>query len=180
MVGTLEPRKDHASVVVAFERVRRRHPEVSLVLAGASGWLLARDAGRPSPPGVIALGWVSDAELDALYRNAVMVVSASIYEGFGLSVLEALARGIPVVATGIPAHIELTGHAAMHFAPGDISMLAAEMEELLTDSAAHDELGRAAIQRAKRFSIPATIEGHLAAYETAVAVGLGSRESSGG
>ncbi|HEY5171477.1 MAG TPA: glycosyltransferase family 1 protein [Acidimicrobiia bacterium] len=168
VVGTVEPRKDHATLVAAFELVRARRPELTLVVAGASGWLANDAASALARPGVVVLGRVSDAELDLLYRRAEVVLSGSIYEGFGLAVLEALARGRPVVATAIPAHVELVADAARLFAPGDVDALAGEIEALLRDPSARRELHRAALGRANQFDIATTIEGHLGAYECAV------------
>ncbi len=79
--GTVEPRKDLATVVQAFERVRARWPELSLVVAGPRGWLSARAASELERPGIVMVGRVSDAELDALYRRAEMVVCASRLRG---------------------------------------------------------------------------------------------------
>lgn len=172
VVGTVEPRKDHATLVAAFEIVRARHPELSLVVAGASGWLARDAASALARPGVVVLGRVSDAEIDLLYRRAEVVLNGSIYEGFGLAVLEALARGCAVVVTDIPPHVEVVADAARLFAPGDVDALATEIEELLRDPSARGELRRAALGRANRFDLATTIDGHLAAYERAA---LGAR-----
>ena len=163
-VGTIEPRKDHASIVAALERLRTRRPELSLVVAGASGWLPAKTAPPLAWPGVVACGPVSDAELDALYRHAEVVVNASVYEGFGLTVLEALTRGCAVVASRIPAHVELVGDGARLFPPVDVSALAAETEGLLRHPNTRAELAHAALRRSGRFTISAMIAGHLATY----------------
>jgi glycosyltransferase involved in cell wall biosynthesis len=167
VVGTVEPRKDHATLVAAFELVRARHPELSLVVAGASGWLAKDAASALRRRGVVLLGRVSDAEIDMLYLHAEVVLSGSIYEGFGLAVREALARGCPVVATAIPAHVELVADAARLFAPGDVDALTGEIEELLRDPSARTDLRRAALGRANQFNVATTIDGHLAAYERA-------------
>jgi glycosyltransferase involved in cell wall biosynthesis len=169
--GTLEPRKDHATLVAAFERVRARHPALTLVIAGASGWLPRKAAYDLERPGVVVLGLVSDDELDLLYRRAEIVVSASIYEGFGLPVLEALARGRPVIASAIPAHVELVGEAARLVPPGDVDALTSEMAALLDAPDTRAELSRAARERARRFDVATTIAGHLAVYERAVSGG---------
>jgi glycosyltransferase involved in cell wall biosynthesis len=166
--GTLEPRKDHATLLAAFERSRIRQPSLSLVIAGPTGWL--PDEGMYSKPGVIRLGHISNSYLDVLYREAAIVVAPSIYEGFDLVVLEALARGRPVIASRIPPHVELAGNAACFFPPRDVDTLARCIDELLGDPDARDELGRAAALRSKRFSVDCTIAGHLAAYERAAGV----------
>jgi glycosyltransferase involved in cell wall biosynthesis len=169
--GTIEPRKDHATLVAAFERVRARHPDVTLVIAGAAGWLPKKAAYDLERPGVVVLGLVSDDELDLLYRRAEVVVSASIYEGFGLPVLEALVRGRPVIASAIPSHAELVDDAARLVPPGDVDALAAEITALLDEPDARADLSRAARERARHFDVASTIEGHLAVYERAVSGG---------
>lgn len=164
VAGTVEPRKDHRAVVAAFERLRRDHADLTLVVAGPPGWL-GRPVGRElARPGIVGLGSVSDPELDVLYRGAAIVVNASIYEGFGLTVLEAMSRGCAVVASGIPAHVELVADAARLFPPGRVTALAAEIDRLLRDPFARDDLGRAALARSRSFTVEATIAGHLAVY----------------
>lgn len=167
VVGTIEPRKDHATVIAAFERVRRHRPDLALVIAGGPGWLPKHTAPELERPGVVVLGHVSDGELDRLYRSAEIVVNASIYEGFGLTVLEALARACPVVASAIPAHIELVGEAARLFPPRDVDALADVIDALLDDPAERDKLRCGAVVRARHFSMAATIEGHLTTYQHA-------------
>jgi glycosyltransferase involved in cell wall biosynthesis len=171
MAGTVEPRKGHATVVAAFERLRSRYPDLSLVVAGSPGWLSKKAAAQLARPGVVPLGCVSDAELDALYREAEVVVSASVYEGFGLTVLEAFTRGRPVVASAIPAHVELAGDAARLFPPGEIGALTAAIDELLRDRAARDDLRRRALERARQYQVANTVDGHLAVYERAASDG---------
>jgi glycosyltransferase involved in cell wall biosynthesis len=112
------------------------------------------------------VGYVTDAELDVLYRNATVVVSASLYEGFGLTVLEALARAKAVIATNIPAHAELVGDAARLVPPRDVEALVDALDELLEDDASRESLGRAAARRAGEFSLDAMVAGHLDVYET--------------
>jgi glycosyltransferase involved in cell wall biosynthesis len=140
--------------------------DISLVIAGPVGWMAERGVVALDRPGVIRLGRVSDSALDALYRRAAVVATASVYEGFGLTVLEAIARGRPVVASHIPAHAELLGGAGALFPPGDVDALADALEGALEAPAVD---ARLAHERAGVFSPERTIAGHLAAYRLAAA-----------
>jgi glycosyltransferase involved in cell wall biosynthesis len=148
------------------------HPEVSLVVAGAPGWMPKRDARLLDRPGVIAVGSVPDSTLDALYEGAEVVLSASIYEGFGLTVLEGLAHGRPVVATKIPPHCEIAAGTARLFPPGDVDALVEAIDEVLDDPAAATERGDAGRERARSFDIGSTADAHIAVYERAVFGGV--------
>ncbi len=170
-VGTIEPRKDHATLLAAFARVRIRHPDLALVVAGAPGWLPADARRALGHPGVVAVGAVPDADLDSLYDHAAIVVNASIYEGFGLSVLEGLAHGRSVVATGIPSHIEIAGDAARLFEPGDVDALTAHIEAVLAEPDRGFDVARVGRERARQFDVASTIAAHVAVYELAAGGG---------
>jgi glycosyltransferase involved in cell wall biosynthesis len=115
MVGTLEPRKNHLTALRAFAEHRGRHPESDalLVLAGSSGWLYQpvtsaiRELGLDQH--VVRLGTVDSGTLRWLYEHALALLFPSLYEGFGLPVLEAFALSCPVIASRIPAVIEVAG-----------------------------------------------------------------------
>ena len=106
----------------------------------------------------------TDAVLDRLYRNATLVVNMSRYEGFGLTVLEALAYGCPTIASDIPAHRELVDSAARLVAPDDVAALAAAIEKIIEDPTTYDDMFIAGRQRAENFTVDAMIRGHLEAY----------------
>jgi glycosyltransferase involved in cell wall biosynthesis len=113
-------------------------------------------------------GWVSDEELEGLYAAAGAFVFPSLYEGFGLPVLEAMARGAPVACSDRGALAEVGGDAALHFDPESPASISAAMHALLSDPALaerHRELGR---ERAMRYSWRAAAEGTLASYERAL------------
>ncbi|HET9441937.1 MAG TPA: glycosyltransferase family 1 protein [Acidimicrobiales bacterium] len=134
-VGTLEPRKDLATLVAAFDAVAPAHPELSLVVAGGSGWGNAAFeralAASPHRDRVVRTGYVADAALPPLLRRAAAVVYPSLAEGFGLPALEALACGAPVVTTAGSVMEEVAGGAAVATPPGDAGALAAALADLV-------------------------------------------------
>ncbi len=164
VVGTIEPRKNHLSLVRAHQRLRRRHLGVSLVLAGPNGWLTEELEAELDAPDVIRLGAVSDEQLEALYSEATIVATASVYEGFGLPLLEGLAWGRPVVASDIPTHREIAGEAARLVQALDVDSIAAEMSQLLDDRGSRLALAKSARDQADRFSVDRMVAGHLDVY----------------
>jgi glycosyltransferase involved in cell wall biosynthesis len=135
-VGTLEPRKNLRRVAAAADRAG-----VELRVVGARGW-----------GGVDAAGWlgeVADAELAALYRGARCFVFPSLYEGFGIPVLEAMACGAPVVTSAGGATEEVAGGAAVLVDPFDVDEIAAGVEQA---SARRDELRALGLARARDYS----------------------------
>ena len=135
-VGTLEPRKNLPRTVAAAERAG-----VELRVVGARGW------GGVDPPGWV--GEVSDEELAALYRGARCLVFPSLYEGFGIPVLEAMACGTPVVTSAGGATEEVAGAAAVLVDPLDVDAIAAGIEEAV---ARHGELRTLGAARAQDYS----------------------------
>ena len=152
-VGTLEPRKNLAALAAAFAELpgdlRRRYP---LVIAGTPGWRHgAMDrclAGLAREGTARILGHVPDVALPALYGGAAAFAYLSVYEGFGLPVLEALASGVPVLAADTPSLVEVADGAAVHVAPGDPSRVGAELTRLLTDRALRQTLAMDGPRRA--------------------------------
>jgi len=131
---------------------------------------LAADVQRLGIAGdVRMLGWVDDAELEGLYAEAAVFVFPSLYEGFGLPVLEAMARGVPVACSDRGSLREVAGDAARMFDPEQPSAIAAAIEEILADPALADRLRAAGREQAARFTWPKTAQGVLASYERALA-----------
>jgi glycosyltransferase involved in cell wall biosynthesis len=127
-VGALEPRKGCEQLVRAFTAARSRGLTLELAFAGAG-----RLAERLVAPGVRLLGPVSDEELDRLYRGAHAVVAASLLEGYGLPVREALARGVPVVASDLPVLDSSLSPALVRFPPGDAAALTGALLRIAED-----------------------------------------------
>jgi glycosyltransferase involved in cell wall biosynthesis len=120
------PHKNHARLYEAFALVRRDRPELRLVLTGGGH-------SRPVPDGVETLGNVSLEELVSLYRRASALVFPSLYEGFGLPPLEAMACGCPVACSVAASLPEVCGDAARYFAPDDPEEIAAAIEDVLAE-----------------------------------------------
>lgn len=115
------------------------------------------------------VGWVSEAELEALYRAATAFVFPSLAEGFGLPVLEAMVRGVPVACSGQGALAEVAGDAALLFDPESEPAIAQAVTRLLDDRQLRARLAAAGRERARRFSWDAAAAGTLAAYGRALA-----------
>jgi glycosyltransferase involved in cell wall biosynthesis len=113
-------------------------------------------------------GWVDAAELEGLYALASCFVFPSLYEGFGLPVLEAMARGVPVACADRASLPEIAGDAALRFDPEDPTAIATALERLLTDRRLADRLRAAGREQAARFSWQAAAEGTLASYRRAL------------
>ena len=137
-LGTVEPRKDLPLLVRAFDAVAGSRPDVRLVLAGPDGWgaetLRRAMAEAHHGDRMVRLGWVDDESRAGLVRGATVVAYPSRYEGFGFPPLEAMAAGVPVVATTAGALPEVLGDAATLVPVGDLDALAEALAALLDDA----------------------------------------------
>ncbi len=179
-VGTLEPRKNLPALLAAWERLRLRRPEAPpLVLGGRWGWHsseLARAVARGTAEGwLVHLGYVEPPQLAALYRRALLVALPSLYEGFGLPIVEAFAAGVPVVASDLPVLREVAGDAALFAPPHDVDAWSAALERLLADDELHAELAARGRARAERFDWRRSAAAHVDAWCAAAA-----RQGAGG
>ena len=141
-VGTLEPRKNYPTLLRAYARLCATGLPHTLVIAGRQGWQFGpifETLQELHLAGRVQFGSPPDALLPALYNAADAVVAPAWYEGFGLSVLEGLACGVPVVASDIPPHREVAGDTAWYADPGDATVLA----ERITAALNADETTRA-------------------------------------
>lgn len=151
------PHKNHERLFEAFALVRRERPELELILTGGG------HAGKPVPEGVRALGHVPEDELASLYRRATCLVFPSLYEGFGMPPLEAMASGCPVACSSAGSLPEACGDAAAFFDPLDTEEIAAVTLGVLDNPAPFVAAG---LERAARFTWEATAAAHEAAYRT--------------
>jgi glycosyltransferase involved in cell wall biosynthesis len=171
-VGTVEARKDYPTLVRAFDRLAPSHPDVQLVIAGGDGGarpaLDAAVAAAHHRSRIVILGRVNDARRDALLHGACLLAYPSRYEGFGLPPLEAMAAGIPVVATTGGALPEILGDGAVLVPVADADALAAAMAKVLDDGAARDELVARGQRWVARYRWSECAEGLHALYRDAV------------
>lgn len=154
-LGTIEPRKDLPGLVRAFDVVADGDAEVRLVVAGQDGWGIERfdeaaGAARHRDQ-ILRLGWVDDRARAALLRGATVFAYPSVYEGFGLPPLEAMAAGTPVLATSAGALPEVVGDAGLLVPVGDQEMLTAGLRQLLDDEALGARLVAAGSENLRRF-----------------------------
>ena len=154
-VGTLEPRKNLARAIEAAQRLG-----LELRVAGEPGW----GGVEASGPGVSWVGFASDDELARLYRGARCVVYPSLYEGFGIPVLEAMACGAPVVTSRGGATEEVAGGAAVLVDPEDVASIAAGIENAI---GRREELRVAGLRRARDYSWETSAQLLLQAYQDA-------------
>jgi len=167
-VGTLEPRKNLVRLVRAYRRVAATGLPHALVLAGPLGWRhesLMRELALEGPGDIVMTGALPPAELDAIFRAADAFAYPSLYEGFGLPVLEAMTRGIPAIVSNTSSLPEVTGDAALGVDPRSIREIAAAIETLCTDVDLAERLAAAGRLRAERFSWDETARRTLEVYE---------------
>jgi glycosyltransferase involved in cell wall biosynthesis len=171
-VGTLQPRKNHLRLVQAFARLKTDH---RLVIAGGAGWEYEAVPAEVVRLGleqrVLFPGFVSDADLPALYSAADLFAYPSLYEGFGLPLLEAMACGTPVVAADASSLPEVVGEAGTLADPLNVDALAGAMQRMLDDEA----LRKSKIQEGRARAATFTWEragGQLLALYERVASGI--------
>jgi glycosyltransferase involved in cell wall biosynthesis len=155
-IGTAEPRKDLPGLVRVFAQLAARDPDLGLVLAGPPGW--GEDALRQAieqssvAQRVVRTGWVESTTLAALLQGAAVLAYPSLYEGFGFPPLQAMATGIPVVATRGGSIPEVLGDGALLVEIGDSDGLGAALDLVLSDDQVRQQLVVAGKARASNFS----------------------------
>lgn len=168
-VSTLEPRKKISELLCAWERLpaplRERYP---LVLAGGSGW--RNDDLRSQVERAVGAGWLKhlgfleEAVLPLIYSGASLFIYPSIYEGFGLPPIEAMASGVPVIVSDRSCLPEVCGDAARHVDPDDLDGFTAAIEASLTDPAWRAGAVQRGLERAAQFTWRRCIDDTVAVY----------------
>jgi len=164
-VSTLEPRKGVDDLLDAHAALRARHPDLQLVLAGPAGWGPPPDTDRP---GVVVVGNLDEPALDSAYRHGLALVVPERYAGFGLPIIEGMARGCPVITSDAACLPEVGGGATVVVPTGDVGALADALDELVASEARRRELTTAGLARSAEFTWARSAALHRAAYEAAL------------
>ncbi|MDE2859273.1 MAG: glycosyltransferase family 1 protein [Chloroflexota bacterium] len=155
-VGTVQPRKNYSGAIRALSRIRDHGIDLHYVVAGGPGWLedeMYRSIRETAMEDrVHILGFVPDEDLPALYSGARALLAVSLYEGFGLPVLEAMACGTPVITSNLSSLPEVAGDAGILVDPLDNEAISDAIMKTLTDAALRQQLVAAGFERVKRFS----------------------------
>ena len=157
LVSTLQPRKNITRLIEAFSKLKEaRNKELQLIIVGKKGWLYEDILAAPTKFGVVNkvkfLDFVNDEELEVLYKNAQLFVYPSLYEGFGLPILEAMRFDCPVVASNVSSLPEAGGKAALYFDPLNVEDMSKVMEKALSDKNLRDQMVTQGHEQALKFS----------------------------
>lgn len=143
-VGTIEPRKNYDTVIQAFDKVYQSHPDIHLVIVGMAGWknesfdkVLSQSAAKSN---IHITGFVTASQLDPIYMNAFAFISASHFEGFGIPILEAASRQLPLIVADNSSQKEIVGDRGILFSSTNIDQLKNAMETMLHSPKMRDEL----------------------------------------
>ena len=173
-VGTIQPRKNYVRLMRAFAHLQTcrladlQLAGLQLVIVGGRGWLYEDIFAEAEKHGdrVRILGFVDDADLPALYRNAVLFAFPSLYEGFGFPVLEAMACGVPAVCSNASSIPEIAGDAALLVDPLDTDDIAEAMAHVLEDADLRQTMVDRGLAQAARFTWEKAARRHLNTFDT--------------
>jgi glycosyltransferase involved in cell wall biosynthesis len=164
-VGAIQRRKNTARLVEAFEQLDAGW---KLVLAGSSGFdsedAIQRIARSPRKQDIQVLGYVPDSELEELYQRAAIFAFPSLDEGFGMPVLDAMARGVPVLTSNVSAMPEVAGDAAILVDPRDTGSIAEGLRRLADDTDLRERLIQAGLTRVQNFTWEKSVDATWRAY----------------
>ncbi len=153
-VGTLQPRKNIERLIEAFSVIKNKN--LQLVVVGKKGWMYEDIFNAPDKfkvkDKVKFLGFVSDEDLPSFYKNAICFVLPSLYEGFGLPVLEAMKYGCPVLTSNVSSLPEAGGDAALYFDPENIEDIAEKIDKVTSSEKLREEMTQKGYEQVKKFS----------------------------
>lgn len=170
-VGTLQPRKNVVRLIEAFARILKeaKDKNLELVLVGKRGWLYEEILEAPKKfnieENVKILEFVNDEDLQLLYKNAICFVLPSLYEGFGLPVLEAMVNGCPVITSNVSSLPEAGGDAALYFDPKNVDDMVKKISPLLNNEKLRKEMIEKGYKQAKKFTWEKTAKETLSVLE---------------
>ena len=172
-VGTLEPRKNVVTLMKAFKKLMEKDVDgYKLVIAGDKGWLYEQIFNEVEHSDlkkeILFLGVVKDEDLPMLYNCADIFVYPSLYEGFGLPPLEAMACGVPVITSNISSLPEVVGDAGIMVDPTDVNSLCEAMHSVLTNKKLWQHMSNKGLERSKLFSWDNTVKQILKIYDEAL------------
>lgn len=169
-VGTLQPRKNIERLIEAFSQVVTSHPNLSLVVIGKHGWQFEDILKAPKKYGIEEkvhfLSFVPDKDLALFYKYALCYVLPSLYEGFGLPVLEAMSYDCPVITSNVSSLPEAAGEAAVYVDPKNVADIAMKITEVVDNPALRKELIEKGKKQIKKFSWEKTAKETLSILET--------------
>lgn len=166
-VGTLQPRKNLTNLIEAFSEVRDKN--INLVIVGKKGWMFEEILAAPKKYGVSErvrfIDNVSDEDLPEFYSNALCFVLPSLYEGFGLPILEAMQNGCPVITSKVSSLPEAGGDAALYINPHDSSDITDKLDRVLSDGELREDMVKKGFEQVKKFSWEHTARNVLSVLE---------------
>ncbi len=171
-IGTLQPRKNYERLIRVFAKLKKDGIKEKLVIIGKKGWLYepifktVKDLKLEKD--VIFTGYISDAEAFYLLKNAKIYILASLYEGFGIPVLEAQACGVPVAASRVSSVPEVGGEAAVYFNPENEVEMQEKINDLLTAKDLREKIRQKGLENVKKFTWEICARNVLATIESAV------------
>ncbi len=167
-VGTLQPRKNIVRLIEAFSKLKDKR--IKLVIVGKKGWLYEDILEAPLKFNVKErvqfMDFVKDEDMPSLYKNALCFVLPSLYEGFGLPVLEAMKYGCPVVISNVSSLPEAGGDAALYVDPKNVDDIGSKLEKVITDSNLRSEMVKKGYEQVKKFSWEKTAKETLKILES--------------
>lgn len=155
-VGALEPRKNILGLVKAFEHCAGIDPGLKLVIAGKLGWdygdLLQYVRESAMRDRIVMTGYINEAEKHALLKSALLFAYVSLYEGFGLPVLEGMAAGVPTLTSNVSSMPEVAGQGALQIDPNDVGQIADALKTLMLDAQARQQLVERGLAQSRAFT----------------------------